>query len=136
LNVPADAYRTADGRIMIALVREEQFARFAAALGRPDLAADPCLAGFAARARHARPLGEIVGAILRNNATARWLGRLRAADLPARPDQRLRRLWLADPDIVVIGGAVAVSRSLWIICARRQLPAFRPRPLRRCRRRP
>jgi crotonobetainyl-CoA:carnitine CoA-transferase CaiB-like acyl-CoA transferase len=41
LNVPTGAYRTGDGWIMIALVKEEHFARLATALGRPDLATDP-----------------------------------------------------------------------------------------------
>jgi crotonobetainyl-CoA:carnitine CoA-transferase CaiB-like acyl-CoA transferase len=44
---------TRNGWIMVALVREEQYARFAAALGRPDLAEDPRFADFAARAAHA-----------------------------------------------------------------------------------
>src|SRR5271163_1102795 len=56
LNVPTGAYRTSDGWIMIALVKEEQFARLARALGRPDLDDDPRFADFAARAHHAAPL--------------------------------------------------------------------------------
>jgi crotonobetainyl-CoA:carnitine CoA-transferase CaiB-like acyl-CoA transferase len=107
LNVPTGAYRTADGWIMIALVKEEQFARLASALGRPDLAADPRFADFAARARHAGPLGEIVGAILPTDTTAGWLVRLRAADILA---DRINGFddWLADPHIVATSGAVAV----------------------------
>ena len=108
LNVPTGAYRTADGWIMIALVKEEQFGRLATALGRPDLAADPRFADFAARARHAGPLGEIVGAILPIDTTAGWLARLRAADILA---DRINGFddWLADPHIVATGGAVTVA---------------------------
>jgi crotonobetainyl-CoA:carnitine CoA-transferase CaiB-like acyl-CoA transferase len=107
LNVPTGAYRTADGWIMIALVKEEQFARLVAALGRPDLAADPRFADFAARAEHAGPLSEIVTAILPADTTAGWLARLRAADILA---DRINGLgdWLADPHIVATSGAVAV----------------------------
>jgi crotonobetainyl-CoA:carnitine CoA-transferase CaiB-like acyl-CoA transferase len=107
LNVPTGAYRTADGWIMIALVKEEQFGRLATALGRPDLAADPRFADFAARARHAGPLGEIVGAILPIDTTAGWLARLRAADILA---DRINGFddWLADPHIGATSGAVAV----------------------------
>jgi crotonobetainyl-CoA:carnitine CoA-transferase CaiB-like acyl-CoA transferase len=107
LNVPTGAYRTADGWIMIALVKEEQFARLAAALGRPDLAADPRFADFAARARHAGSLGEIVGAILPVDTTTGWLARLRAADILA---DRINGFddWLADPHIAATSGAVAV----------------------------
>ncbi len=107
LNVPTGAYRTADGWIMIALVKEEQFARLARALGRPDLAADPRFADFAARAGHAAPLGEIIAAILPTDTTAGWLGRLRAADILA---DRINGLgdWLADPHILATSAAVAV----------------------------
>jgi crotonobetainyl-CoA:carnitine CoA-transferase CaiB-like acyl-CoA transferase len=107
LNVPTGAYRTADGWIMIALVREEQFARLAAALGRPDLAADPRFADFDARARHAGPLGQIVAAILPIDTTAGWLARLRAADILA---DRINGFddWLEDPHIAATSGAVVV----------------------------
>jgi crotonobetainyl-CoA:carnitine CoA-transferase CaiB-like acyl-CoA transferase len=109
LNVPTGAYRTADGWIMIALVKEEQFGRLATALGRPDLAADPRFADFAARAQHAGPLGEIVGAILPADTTVGWLARLRAADILV---DRINGFddWLADPHIVATAGAVAVAQ--------------------------
>ena len=107
LNVPTGVYRTADGWIMIALVKEEQFPRLATALGRPDLAADPRFADFAARARHADPLGEILGTILPSDTTAGWLARLRAADILA---DRINGFddWLADPHVVATSGAVRV----------------------------
>jgi crotonobetainyl-CoA:carnitine CoA-transferase CaiB-like acyl-CoA transferase len=51
LNVPTGAYRTTDGWIMIALIKEEQFGRLAVALGRTDLAAEPAVC----RLRRSRP---------------------------------------------------------------------------------
>ncbi len=109
LNVPTGAYQTGDGWIMIALVKEEQFARLAGALGRPDLAADPRFADFAARARHAAPLGEILGAIFPTDTTAGWLARMRAADILA---DRVNSFddWLTDPHVVATGGAIAVDQ--------------------------
>jgi len=109
LNVPTGAYRTRDGWIIVALVREEQFARLMGALGRPDLAADPRFAGFAARARHAARLCEAIGAIFPTDTTAGWLSRLRAADILA---DRVNGFddWLADPHIAATGGAVAVDQ--------------------------
>jgi crotonobetainyl-CoA:carnitine CoA-transferase CaiB-like acyl-CoA transferase len=109
LNVPTGAYRTADGWIMVALIKEEQFARLVTALGRPDLAADPRFADFAARARHADRLGEIVVATFRGDTTAGWLARLRAADILADPVNGFDD-WLADPHVVATGGAVAVAQ--------------------------
>jgi len=109
LNVPTGAYRTSDGWIMIALVKEEQFARLARALGRPDLDDDPRFADFAARAHHAAPLEQIIGAIFPTDTTAGWLARLRAADILA---DRVNGFddWLADPHIIATGGAIAVDQ--------------------------
>ncbi len=109
MNVPTGAYHTQDGWIVIALVKEEQFARLATALGRPDLATDPRFSDFATRARHAAPLGEIIGAIFPTDATAGWLARMRAADILA---DRVNGFddWLADPHVVATGGAIAVDQ--------------------------
>jgi crotonobetainyl-CoA:carnitine CoA-transferase CaiB-like acyl-CoA transferase len=109
LNVPTGAYRTRNGWIMVALVREEQYARLASALGRPELAEDPRFADFAARATHATVLCDIVGAIFLGDTTEGWLERLRAADLLA---DRINGFddWLSDPHVVATGGAVRVDQ--------------------------
>jgi crotonobetainyl-CoA:carnitine CoA-transferase CaiB-like acyl-CoA transferase len=109
LNVPTGAYRTSDGWIMVALVREEQYVRLVRALGRPDLADDLRFADFAARAAHAPVLVDIVGRIIASDTTEGWLARLRAADILA---DRVNGFddWLADPHIVATGGAVAVDQ--------------------------
>ena len=109
LNVPTGAYRTSDGWMMVALVREEQYVRLVRALGRPDLADDLRFADFAARAAHAPVLVDIVGGIFASDTTEGWLARLRAADILA---DRVNGFddWLADPHIVATGGAVAVAQ--------------------------
>jgi crotonobetainyl-CoA:carnitine CoA-transferase CaiB-like acyl-CoA transferase len=109
LNVPTGAYRTRDGWVMVALVREEQFGRLASALARPDLAKDPRFADFAARAAHAAPLCDIVAAIFLEDTTAAWLERLGAADILA---DRINGFddWLADPHVIATGGAVSVDQ--------------------------
>jgi crotonobetainyl-CoA:carnitine CoA-transferase CaiB-like acyl-CoA transferase len=109
LNVPTGAYRTSDGWIMIALIKEEQFPRLVGALGRSDLASDPRFADFAMRARHAVSLGEIIGTIFPTDTTSGWLARLRAADILA---DRVNGFddWLADPHIVATDGAIAVDQ--------------------------
>jgi crotonobetainyl-CoA:carnitine CoA-transferase CaiB-like acyl-CoA transferase len=110
LNVPTGAYRTRDdGWVMIALIREGDFTRLVGALGRPDLAADPRYADFAARAEHAAPLFETMRASVAMQATADCLARLRAADVLA---DRINGFddWLADPHIAATGGAVPVDQ--------------------------
>jgi crotonobetainyl-CoA:carnitine CoA-transferase CaiB-like acyl-CoA transferase len=110
LNVPTGAYRTRNGWIIVALVREEQYARLVGALGRPDLAEDPRFADFAARAAHAPVLCDIVGSIFPSDTTEAWLERLRAADVLA---DRINGFddWLADPHILATGGAVRIDQS-------------------------
>ena len=109
LNVPTGAYRTADGWIMIALVKEEQFTRLAAALGRPDLAADARFADFSRRARHAAPLEAAIGEIFKTDTTAGWFSRLRAADILA---DRVNGFddWLTDPHIIATSAAIAIDQ--------------------------
>ena len=108
LNVPTGSYGTKDGWVMIALIREEQFARLAAALGRPELAEDPRFASFATRAEHAAPLFAVLRALIGAETTASCLQKLRAADILA---DRINGFddWLADPHIVATGGAVTVA---------------------------
>lgn len=107
--MPTGAYRTRNGWIMVALVREEQYRRLVTALGRPDLAEDPRFADFAARAGHASLLCDTIGSIFLDGTTEGWLVRLRAADILA---DRINGFddWLADPHIVATGGAVQVDQ--------------------------
>ena len=110
LNVPTGAYRTADGGwIMVALIREDDFARLAAALGRPALASDPRFATFAVRAENAAAVTDIVRERFAADSAAAWLARLRDADLLA---DRINSFddWLADPHIVATEGAVALPQ--------------------------
>jgi crotonobetainyl-CoA:carnitine CoA-transferase CaiB-like acyl-CoA transferase len=109
LNAPTGAYRTHDGWIMVALVREEQYGRLMGALGRPDLAVDLRFADFAARAAHAPILVDVVGRIIATDTTDGWLARLRAADILA---DRVNGFddWLADPHVVATGSAITVDQ--------------------------
>ena len=93
---------------MIALIREEQFARMAGALGRADLAADPRYASFATRAANAAPLFAELRAAIANETSASCLAKLRAADILS---DRINGFddWLADPHITATGGAVSVA---------------------------
>lgn len=116
LNVPTGSYRTTDGWVMIALIREDQFARLVAALGRPELAADRRFASFETRAQHALPIFEALRALIGVETTASCLEKLRAADILA---DRINGFddWLADPHIVTTGGAVDVRPG--------DMPAFK-----------
>jgi crotonobetainyl-CoA:carnitine CoA-transferase CaiB-like acyl-CoA transferase len=110
VNTPSGAYRTSDGWVMIALIRENDFPRLAGALDRPSLVDDPRFASFATRAEHAAPLFAILRATFAQQTTAIWLTRLHDADILA---DRINGFddWLTDPHVVATGGAVAIRPS-------------------------
>ncbi len=80
--VPYQVFETADGRIVIAVGNDRQFAAFAKLLGRPDLAADPRFAGNPGRIRNRDALLAMVEPLVRARAGADWLAALRAAGVP------------------------------------------------------
>jgi crotonobetainyl-CoA:carnitine CoA-transferase CaiB-like acyl-CoA transferase len=108
LNTPTGAYRTRNGWLIFALLREDDYVRLVGALGRPELAREPRFADFAARAAHAAELTAIVAAIFADDTTEAWLARLRGADILA---DRINGFddWLADPHILATGGAVVAD---------------------------
>jgi len=116
INVPTGAHRTKDSWVMIALLREADFARLVAALGQPELAGDPRFSSFAARAGNAPAIFAALGALFARQTTAHWLGVLREAEILS---DRINGFddWLGDPHIVATGGAVAVEP--------RDMPAFK-----------
>jgi len=87
----------------------KDFARLAAALGRPELTRDPRFGSFAARAENAAAATEIVRERFATDTTTNWLGKLRDADLLA---DRINGFdeWLADPHIAATGGAAALPQ--------------------------
>jgi crotonobetainyl-CoA:carnitine CoA-transferase CaiB-like acyl-CoA transferase len=109
LNTPTGSYRTKDGFVIFALVREAEFPRLCAALGRPDLAADPRFADFALRARHAAPLIEAIAATMAEHTTAHWLEKFHGADLLADKVNGFDD-WLVDPHVVATEAAVRVDQ--------------------------
>jgi crotonobetainyl-CoA:carnitine CoA-transferase CaiB-like acyl-CoA transferase len=108
INVPTGAHRTKDGWVMIALLRESDFARLVTALGRPELATDPRFATFASRAQNSAEIFAALGGLFACETTAHWLGVLRDADILS---DRINGFddWLADPHIIATGGAVEVA---------------------------
>jgi len=108
LNAPAGVYKTADGWIMVTLVREDQFRKLCAILGQPALADDPLFATFAQRADHIDKLVPIIRDLLLADTTDAWLAKLRAADLIC---DRINDFgdWLKDGHVQAVGAAVSAD---------------------------
>ncbi|MEW5992076.1 MAG: CoA transferase [Chloroflexota bacterium] len=83
--VPYQTFATADGTIAIGVGSERQWPRFCAALGAPDLAADPRFATNGDRVVNREALVPLLAERLATATSAEWLARLDAADVPAGP---------------------------------------------------
>ncbi len=82
---PQDVFAVADGHIVVAVGNDEQFRRFAEALGRPEWAHDPRYATNLERVRNLDSLHPMIGEILRGAPLAHWLEVLGSRDVPCGP---------------------------------------------------
>lgn len=80
---PYEVFSTADLPLMLAAVDDAQFGRLAAALGQPQWAGDARWSTNAARVQDRARLHDSVETILQAQSAGHWLGRFRAAQLPA-----------------------------------------------------
>jgi crotonobetainyl-CoA:carnitine CoA-transferase CaiB-like acyl-CoA transferase len=80
--VPFQAMPTADGWLTVACAKQRFWERLCVAIERPDLAADPDFADFAARDRNRDRLVPELEAAFRTRPTADWIARLEAEGVP------------------------------------------------------
>ena len=84
-TAPYEAFRTADGTIMIAAATDRLFGRLCQALEMPELAADPRFRTVADRVAARPELAEVISGRLRTGTAQTWLARIAAAGVPAGP---------------------------------------------------
>jgi formyl-CoA transferase len=109
-NVPAGTYQgSCGGWVMVALLREPEFAQMCAVLERPDLAEDPRFATFAERARHREALLPVLREAFRTRPAAEWVRRFQSVrmlcDAVNTPLD-----WLADPHVRAVGATVPLAQ--------------------------
>ena len=109
-NVPAGTYQgSCGGWVMVALLREPEFAQMCAVLELPDLPRDPRFASFAERARHREALLPVLREAFRRRPAAEWVRRFQAVrmlcDAVNTPLD-----WLADPHVRAVGAAVPLAQ--------------------------
>lgn len=83
--VPYEAFRAADGELVLAVGSERQWSRLCEVLGVPGLADDPRFATNGARVVHRAELRPLLAGILAGRTIAAWLALLDAAGIPAGP---------------------------------------------------
>lgn len=97
--VPYEAFRTADGWMILAVGNDGQFRRFCEVAGCTGLADDPRFATNAARVRHRALLVPQVAAILTTRPLDDWIQALDAAGVPCGPINTIDRSF-GDPQAV------------------------------------
>ena len=80
---PSNVYKTQDGLVLIAANQDTVFARLAAAMGEPELAAEPRYATHGARGAHQQELDARVEAWTRTLSTREVLARMDEHGVPA-----------------------------------------------------
>jgi crotonobetainyl-CoA:carnitine CoA-transferase CaiB-like acyl-CoA transferase len=81
--VPFQAFPTADGWIVVACPKQKFWRALCAAIGRPELAADPRFADFGARDRNRDGLEPILEGVFRERSSDEWLAVLTEAGVPS-----------------------------------------------------
>jgi len=109
--VPYQVFEVADGHLILAVGNDEQFRRFCAVAGCPDLAADERFTRNALRVRNRALLVPLLAERLRQRTRGDWLAALDAAKVPCGPINDLADVF-ADPQVLERGMRVAVPHPL------------------------
>jgi crotonobetainyl-CoA:carnitine CoA-transferase CaiB-like acyl-CoA transferase len=96
--VPYQAFETKNGRLVLAVGNDGQFARLCEVVGRPELARDPRFATNASRVEHRGELVRELAPLLAARATGAWLDALDAAGVPCGPINDLAQVF-DDPQV-------------------------------------
>ncbi|HEX9523060.1 MAG TPA: CaiB/BaiF CoA-transferase family protein, partial [Reyranella sp.] len=88
---PFQAFRTADGAIIIAAGNDGLFIKTCEALGQPDMAIDPDYKTNALRQKHHGKLEREIESVLKDHATAHWLDVLAKAGVPGGPINNIKQ---------------------------------------------
>jgi len=94
--VPYRTYATRAGALALAVGNDAQFARFAAAVARPEWGTDPRLATNSARVLNREVVDRLVQEALAGDTAEAWISRLRATGVPCGRVSTVAQA-LADP---------------------------------------
>ena len=110
-GMPSRMFQCADGDIMIVAGNNEQYARFCAVLGHPELATDARFAEIPLRVTHRRALGEVFEPLVAAWQVADLLSALDDAGVPAGPINNLEQVF-ADAHVKARGMCVESPHPL------------------------
>lgn len=107
--VPYQDFPTADGAMLLAIGNDGQFARFCAAIGRPEWATDARFATNTLRVQHRAALVPLMEAVTRTRTTAQWVALLEDKAVPCGPINSIAQAF-DDPQVRARGLAVELPR--------------------------
>lgn len=90
---PQDVFQVADGHIVLAVGNDEQFRRFAQALGHPEWADDPRFATNVERVRNLAILHPAIAETLNRDTLDNWLAILGEHSVPCGPINTIPRVF-------------------------------------------
>ena len=98
LTAPYGDFDCADGKLLVAVANNKQFAALCRVIGRPELTTDPRFDSTPQRVAHRAELQTLVGDVLKTQTLAHWMPLLRAAVVPSGPIHDFRQVF-DDPQI-------------------------------------
>lgn len=107
---PFDAFRAADGYVVIAAGSDHLFAALATAIGQPQLTADTRFASRAARVTHQAELKALIESGLSTANVSTWVARLETAGVPAGPMNDIAAV-MSDPQVQSRGNLPEIQAS-------------------------
>ncbi len=115
IAAPYEAYRTADGWLMIAAGNDVSFARLCKALGLPELLEREEFRSNAGRIGHRHELNAILQKSLEHETSAHWTTLLETAGVPVGPvqdlDQAVKHPIMAERAMLVVPEGAAPQRA-------------------------
>ena len=110
-SIPTGVFPTADGHINIAAAGEVMFARLCRTMGFPELTEHPDFRTAEKRSANRAALNERIAAVTRTAASAEWVERLEAAEVPCGPIYSMDEVF-ADKQVQHLGVAQAVNHPV------------------------
>jgi CoA:oxalate CoA-transferase len=104
---PFQAFRTADGFLIIAAGNDGLWLKTCEALGRPDMAADPAYKTNALRLKSFERIQDEIESVLKTNTTEHWIAVLGKAGVPCGPINNIEQA-LAHPQVAARNMLVSV----------------------------
>ncbi|HET8913197.1 MAG TPA: CoA transferase [Ktedonobacteraceae bacterium] len=106
--VPYQAFRAADGYIVIGAANDKLFQQFAQELGRPEWAENPRFQTNPARVENREELIVLIEEILQEDTVANWEPRLARAGIAVAPVNPMDKVF-EDPQVIASGQVVSMQ---------------------------